>query len=242
MVLVSHDHAFIFLKTRKTAGTSIEMALEPLCRPAGAVVTEKTPAIETAAGVVGRRLSPLSPRVRAALPVDWRNHMPAAEIRDALGGGVWARYLKVTAVRDPFDVAVSRYHWERARRGLAEAADFAQTRAEFAAMATDPGFDGDHDLVHVDAAFAADRTIRYERLAEDLRAVTAAVAPGAAPAPLAHAKPTADRRRRPLADYYDAASIAAVRRAFAWAFDRFDYPDRPTPDAPARATLPKVPR
>lgn len=242
MVLVSHDHEFIFLKTRKTAGTSIEMALEPLCRPKGAVVSEKTGAIETPQGVVGRRLSPLSPRVRADLPVDWRNHMPAAEIRDALGDAVWSRYLRVTAVRDPFDVAVSRFHWDRARQGLAEAEDFVQTRAEFAAMTRDPRFDGDHDLVHIDGAFAADRAIRFERLAEDLREVTETVAPGAIRAPLAHAKPTAGRRRRPLADYYDETSIAAVRRAFAWAFDRFDYPERPTSDAPAHGTPPEVKR
>jgi hypothetical protein len=30
---VSHEHKFIFLKTKKTAGTSIELALTQLCRP-----------------------------------------------------------------------------------------------------------------------------------------------------------------------------------------------------------------
>ena len=30
-MIVSHKHKFIFLKTKKTAGTSIELALSPFC-------------------------------------------------------------------------------------------------------------------------------------------------------------------------------------------------------------------
>ena len=40
MTLVSHRKRFIFLKTHKTAGTSVEVALEPLCAPNGAVTGE----------------------------------------------------------------------------------------------------------------------------------------------------------------------------------------------------------
>ena len=32
-MIVSHRHRFIFIKTRKTAGTSIEIALSPHCGP-----------------------------------------------------------------------------------------------------------------------------------------------------------------------------------------------------------------
>src|SRR5262245_66480011 len=32
-MIVSHAHKFIFLKTKKTAGTSIELALSELCGP-----------------------------------------------------------------------------------------------------------------------------------------------------------------------------------------------------------------
>lgn len=235
MVLVSHNHGFVFLKTRKTGGTSVELALEPLCRPAGASVSEATPAIIGAEGVVGRRLTPLRGGARTRPAIDWRNHMPAAEIRDALGADVWRRYRRVTTVRDPFDAAVSRYHWQLARRGLPEAADFADTRAAFRDLVTGPSYESDHDLVHLDGAFAADRVIRFETLAADLAAVRRELAPDAAPAPLPHAKRTSDRRRRPVADYYDEASIAAVRRNGAWAIDRFGYPDRPDAGVNAHA-------
>ena len=32
-MIVSHEHRFIFLKTKKTAGTSLELALSQLCGP-----------------------------------------------------------------------------------------------------------------------------------------------------------------------------------------------------------------
>ena len=32
-MIVSHEHKFIFLKTKKTAGTSVELALTELCGP-----------------------------------------------------------------------------------------------------------------------------------------------------------------------------------------------------------------
>lgn len=32
-MIISHEHKFIFLKTRKTAGTSVELALRQLCGP-----------------------------------------------------------------------------------------------------------------------------------------------------------------------------------------------------------------
>ena len=32
-MIISHEHKFIFLKTKKTAGTAIEAALSELCGP-----------------------------------------------------------------------------------------------------------------------------------------------------------------------------------------------------------------
>jgi len=41
-MIISHEHKFIFLKTRKTAGTSIELALSHLCGPDD-IVTPMSP-------------------------------------------------------------------------------------------------------------------------------------------------------------------------------------------------------
>jgi hypothetical protein len=227
MVIVSHDHGFVFLKTRKTAGTSVEMVLEPFCRPPGAEVSEKTPTLVSRHGIVGRRLTPRSRLERLLFRRDWYNHMTAAEVRAGLGPDRWARYRKVAALRNPFDLAVSRYHWELARHGLPEAEDFAETRGRFAEMVQSGRFDGDHGIVHLDGHFVADTVVRFETLAADVAALVQQLVPGAAAAPLPHTKKTANRRQHPVADYYDAASIAAIRKSSAWVFDRFGYPDRP---------------
>ena len=53
-MIVSHTHKFIFLKTKKTAGTSIELALSELCGPDD-VITPLTEIDEAQrAGLLGR--------------------------------------------------------------------------------------------------------------------------------------------------------------------------------------------
>lgn len=230
MVMVSHAREFIFLKTRKTAGTSVEMVLEPLCRPPGAEVSERTPTLISAQGIVGRRLTP-RPRLfrlrRLLGQTDWYNHMPAIEVRAALGAARWDRYRKIATIRNPFDLAVSRYHWELARHGLPETGDFAETRARFRAMLLSGQFDGDHPIVHLGGRYVIDEMIRFETIQADLDALMARLAPGAPPVALPHTKKTSNRRQHAVAEYFDAEGIAAIRKSAAWVFERFGYPERP---------------
>lgn len=57
-MLVSHRHRFIFVKTRKSAGSSVELAFEPFARPEGSTPPGgewgfATEEMVTDAGVVG---------------------------------------------------------------------------------------------------------------------------------------------------------------------------------------------
>ena len=49
-VIVSHEHEFVFLKTRKTAGTSIEVALARMIEPGAIVTSEFGPVVGTHTG------------------------------------------------------------------------------------------------------------------------------------------------------------------------------------------------
>lgn len=228
MVMVSHKYQFIFVKTRKTAGTSIEMALEALCRPPGAEIVEATPAVVSKVGIVGRRLVP-PPRFMRLTPwrKNWLNHMSASKIRDALGRTKWDRYQKITSVRNPFDLTVSRFHWQLTHRGNSTPKDFAETRAQFNAMVQMQDFDYDYSVVHIEGKFVAGHVIRFENLRGDLEAVISAVAPGQGPLVIPHAKNTGMRRTHSVAEYYDQDSIATVLKKAAWVFGNFDYPETP---------------
>jgi hypothetical protein len=41
-VIVSHEHRFIFLKSQKTGGTSLELALSRVCGPEDVITQLKT--------------------------------------------------------------------------------------------------------------------------------------------------------------------------------------------------------
>jgi hypothetical protein len=228
MVMVSHSHRFIFLKTRKTAGTSVEMALQHLCTPPGTPVTEPTPVLDTRFGIVGRRHAARPPWSRLIFwRKDWYNHMPADQIARALGRKTWTDYRKVATIRNPFDLAVSRYHFDLARRHLPEKADFRETQADFRDMVFRMSIDHDHDLVHLDGKFVCDEVILFEDLREQVARIARIFAPGTPAPELPHAKKTANRRTHPVAEYFDEASIGRILQTSGWVFDRFGYPDRP---------------
>lgn len=228
-MLVSRLHGFALLRTRKTGGTSVEMALQPLCAP-GRPVAERQRAIVTEAGVVGARL--IGREEATALDREWPPHLPAAEMARRLPD--WGALLKVTTVRDPFDRMVSAFHWEREVRALPPLAPEDEV-ATFRLFVASGWWEDDFDAVHVEGRFQPDMCLRHERLAADLAALARRL--GVGPLSLPHAKPTRARRRVPLAECYDRASIRVVRDRLAWVFERFGYAPEPgaEPDGPRGA-------
>ena len=98
-MIVSHEHRFIFVKTRKTAGTSIEVFLSKFAGD-DAIVTPTIPAVE---GHQPRNYNPtrLAMISRLHLGREYWNHMPARKIRARLGpvltGPLWHHYRRVAA-------------------------------------------------------------------------------------------------------------------------------------------------
>jgi hypothetical protein len=125
VVIVSHEHKFIFLKTRKTAGTSIELALRQLCGPDDII----TPVLEDSDCLASIGRGPQNWRMHSwwqssrplfrrswsrAKPQDYGfyNHMPAEHVRALLNDEkVWLNYFKFSFDRNPWDRQVSSYHF-----------------------------------------------------------------------------------------------------------------------------------
>lgn len=103
-MLISHPYRFIFIKTVKTAGTSVEAFFEPLCTPPGHVVQHHTPTRLSDYGVVGRRGPESSEPDQGFV-----NHMDAASIRALFLD--FDQYRRFTVVRDPYDRTVSWFHF-----------------------------------------------------------------------------------------------------------------------------------
>lgn len=103
-MLISHKKQFIFTKTVKTAGTSIEAYFEKYCMPDGEWQwSHRRDEYVSDSGIIGARKSnPSTAR--------WYNHMSAARIQALVGATVWDSYYKFTVVRNPFDKLVSGYY------------------------------------------------------------------------------------------------------------------------------------
>lgn len=224
-MLISHRKRFIYTKTVKTAGTSVEVYFEPWCLPEGTWSFSHARAeADTAAGVVGYR----GPDASGSA---WWNHMPAAVIRARVAPEVWAEYFKFCVIRDPFDKAVSAFHHvERQARGaglgwrerLLALLGRGDTPSRFRRWVSRGGLPQDRDKYFIDGELAVDHFIRYEHLADDVRTVCERLDipwnPEALPRLKAGTRPAEN-----LASYYDAETAARVAAAFAWEVERFGY-------------------
>jgi hypothetical protein len=221
-MLVSHTHRFVFTKTRKTAGTSVEIYFEPYCVDPAAYEGPRhfTAQMVSRFGIVGFRGA--DPR-----GCDWFNHMPAARIRDQLGEAAWNAYFKFCTVRNPFDKVVSMF-WmdiEPAERRRLARADFAEVRRAFGGFAAErAGMALDRATYSIGQSVAVDHVIRHEALLDGLEEACRRTGVPFEPERLGRYKGDARVRPEPFGEYYDAASRAAVLKTYAFEFEVFGYP------------------
>lgn len=224
MTIVSHSHQFVFLKTHKTASTSVEMLFEPLCRPPGSTVKSKTDEAHTKYGIVGRRDGGRAVPLRL---FNWRDHMSARKCRRALGRKKWSAYTKITTVRDPYDRILSQFFWWNNDKDF-ETADAAQVIAAFRDFLTNTDWGDDTEIVTLNGKFIPDHTIRYENLADDIRSVSEILSLPINVDQLPQSNTSSNRKRNiPIEDFFDQPSINLIQKRLAWIFDNFEYGSRP---------------
>ena len=104
-MIISHKHKFIFMHTPKCAGSSIEVSLASVCDEGDLI----------------------GPVTSEGLPDDYKhpntfeehqeetggiyNGMRAEEIKNYIGDDIWNEYFKFSVVRNPWDRAISFWHW-----------------------------------------------------------------------------------------------------------------------------------
>ena len=219
-MLISHSHRFIYLKTIKTAGTSIEIYFERYCVDPSIYPGERheTEALVSPRGVIGCR------RVDATGET-WYNHMPGCRVRELAGSKTWNEYFKFCAIRNPFDKAVSHFWFsmrEETRRDLG-GADFKAVRAAFAGWVRARLFPLDRHIYSIHGVVAVNDFIHYESLPADMQRVCEAVGVAWEPERLGRFKSDARVRRERFSEYYDPQTERVIRDAYGWELEYFGY-------------------
>jgi hypothetical protein len=167
-MLVSHRFKFIFVKTSKTAGTSVENYLEKFCMPGGEWIKHDTPSrrpvYETESGIIGHRGG------REDMSIKWYEHQTASDIRQQIGEDIWNSYTKIGTIRNPYDQAVSMF-FMRKMLASRRAGTVEQERAEFEQWLVSGNCPDDKHIYCIDGNSCFDEVIRYENLYPDLNRV-----------------------------------------------------------------------
>jgi hypothetical protein len=171
-MIISHKHKFIFIKTGKTAGTSIEVFLSQQCGPED-ILTPIFPAVERHQprnyegfvsafhelrkqdGLLSALSHPFTKRKK------FYRHMPAWVVQTRLPAKIWNSYFKFCVERNPWDKVLSHYHMLKSRQGGSLSLDQYLANGKFPinyVRYTDPA----------GAKIIVDRVLRYENLIDDL--------------------------------------------------------------------------
>ena len=230
-MIVSHHNQFIFIKTRKTAGTSIEIALSKFCGSEDIITSLSTSEekVKEDLGLPGRQntLIPLRFYRRWDL---WNllkgggrahhfNHTSAKLVKKRIGAERFERYQKFCVVRNPWDRAVSQFFFEKfgeGMLGLPEDLEF----SDYLKVLPDSKLT-DSWLYTIDGNLVVDRTIRFENLAEEWPDLLLSF--GFDYVDLPRAKSKTRRTKLHYSLFYDDASIRRVNEICKWEITKFGY-------------------
>jgi len=106
-MIISHKHKFIFLKTRKTAGSSIQVALANNCGENDVITGQYRLGVDDDLHTTGLNYD----KYNFVSPYD--PHTTLKEVKYLVGEEIWNSYFKFAFVRNPYEIAVSRYYWNK---------------------------------------------------------------------------------------------------------------------------------
>lgn len=225
-MIISHARRFIFIKTEKTAGTSIEIALSRYCGPDDVItpIVDTDEALRTELGHRGPQnfhvplarytASDYLRLLRRRRRLRFRNHSGARFIRTYLDPGVWDRYYTFSFERNPFDKVISYYFWwyrDEPRPSLSEFIASGE-------MGRMRGF----DLYSEDSVPIVDDVFRYEDLGRAMETIARRLDLDETPE-LPRTKHGFRRDKRPYQEVLSADDRVRIERVFAREIAYFGY-------------------
>lgn len=172
-MIVSHKHKFIFLRTEKTAGSSLHQLLADICGPDDIVTgttrsrgRNRRPAWTRYVSV---GMGPLRRRFPGQFGI--HTHATISQARDCLGDDVFRSYFKFSIERNPWDRQLSLYCQRKRKRNRLAFLDFQRDMSS-------PLYRRFHytrlrnwEIYSIDDQIAVDFVIRYEDLDAGVRHV-----------------------------------------------------------------------
>lgn len=211
-MIISHTHRYIFIKSLKTAGTSIEAALSRHCS-GDDIVTEL--------GDYRFNRDADGNWIHYSMNAcGFEQHDDAMTIKRKVPASVWSEYLKFSIVRNPWDRTVSLFFWERkrkpelaARPGLLErlglcADEQIRLKKEFREFVLEGQWENNDRFYFMDGSLCVDYVIRYENLAQDFGHLCQML--GLPAIELPRLKSGIRKDQRPYTALYDKETQAAV--------------------------------
>ena len=176
-MIVSHEKKFIFVKTRKTSGTSMEVSLSHVCGPKDIItpISFEDELVRLDMGgqlpqnyggrdeqryrdmIRARKMKWLRARRRGK----FFNHMPAVAIRDHVGEGTYDEYFTFSIERHPYEKVVSHiYYQARGKKNWSFEQELRQVLKKGYYISYPTYSDGDRPIV--------DFIVNFDNMQEDL--------------------------------------------------------------------------
>ena len=126
-MIISHKYKFIFFKTSKTAGTSIEIALSKFCDKDDVItpISKEDEQLRRKLGYRGPQNYKFSLseynlidcvnfifKFRKRRKKEFYNHISSKEVKTLINDSCWNSYYKFCFERNPWDKVVSQYYWK----------------------------------------------------------------------------------------------------------------------------------
>ncbi|MBF2097425.1 MAG: sulfotransferase family 2 domain-containing protein [Gloeomargaritaceae cyanobacterium C42_A2020_066] len=225
-MIICHDYKYIFIKTAKTAGSSIEIALSKFCGPRD-IITPLAPEDEEVRKTLGFRgkQNVLIPFDRLSKRELFQNlfakhrkgffkHADASYIKRYTDPDVWDSYFKFCFERNPWDKAISYYYWKHKEEPRPTISEFVQVGG----MNSVKGF----ELYTINSEIVVDRVFLYESLDEAMKEIAKIVGLPEVPS-LPRVKGGFRRDKRHYRDVLSEKDREKISKVFAREIAHFGY-------------------
>lgn len=218
-MIISHKFQFIFVKTGKTAGTSIEIYLSQYCDQNDIITPiwpeDKrhlprnykgffNPLPEIISGNSTNAIKALKESLKRR---KYYNHIPANIIRERTSKKIWTNYFKFCVERNPWDKTLSHFYMVKSRSNIELSFDEYISRGRFCINYHLYTEKNGCDII-------VDRVVKYENLEEELGDIFASLEIPFDGKLNIHAKADYRLERKPYQKFFSAKNKNIIAKAF----------------------------